>query len=204
MHPLTKLGLAVFAVLAVSPLVAVRFFARRFIYLPTSIPEEMLRAFASAEGWSLERVSVEPGVELNGLVRTGSSAASRWILFFGGNASDLGGNQAALEAIEHRAAVMDDERVVDDRGQALCLVVFVIDDDRVPGKLGSQDALLLAGPAVAEHLDQGRPGVSRPAPWRGVVQSLQRTQGQCHQANQDILSDNGGSRGFNKRTSSGM
>ena len=90
------LGLA--AIVGLSLAVVGRFFGRsrlRFPYLSGSLPAAEYRELASQPGWSASRITVAPGIELNGLVRRpqaqgqgqgqGQGNAAPWLLFYQGN-----------------------------------------------------------------------------------------------------------------------
>src|SRR4051812_42467989 len=61
----------------------------RFPYLNGPIAVAEYQALASQPGWAARRVTVAPGIGLNGLVRRPSAANAPWILFYQGNDSNL-------------------------------------------------------------------------------------------------------------------
>jgi pimeloyl-ACP methyl ester carboxylesterase len=61
----------------------------RFPYLNRPIPAAEYQALASQPGWAARRVTVAPGIGLNGLVRRPRAADAPWVLFYQGNDSNL-------------------------------------------------------------------------------------------------------------------
>jgi pimeloyl-ACP methyl ester carboxylesterase len=86
-------------VLAASPGLVVATLGRSHLYYPTQVGEAELRSLAARPGWQLERVRVDSGLVLNGLLRPPSAADAPWLLLFGGNSSSLASGQSILELL---------------------------------------------------------------------------------------------------------
>jgi uncharacterized protein len=69
---------------------------RTFIFHPTRLPAGALELLAAEPGWKLDRVRVEPDIELVGLVRPPPDEAAPWLLYFGGNAMGVADAQEVL------------------------------------------------------------------------------------------------------------
>jgi pimeloyl-ACP methyl ester carboxylesterase len=89
---------ALIVVLVLAPLLFTAIACRSLIYHPTQLSPKDVDALAAHAGWEKVRVEVGRGVRVVGLVRAPEKAGP-WLLFFGGNAADLEGNQSALELI---------------------------------------------------------------------------------------------------------
>lgn len=89
---------AIAALLVIAPMLVTLFACRSFLYHPTA------DVAAPPPGWSAQRFRAAPDVELSGLVRT-SSAGGPWILFFGGNASPIGGNRQILDLVDRTGSI---------------------------------------------------------------------------------------------------
>ena len=61
----------------------------RFPYLNRSIDPAEYRALASQPGWGARKITVAPGVSLNGLVRPPKAADAPWVLFYQGNDANM-------------------------------------------------------------------------------------------------------------------
>ena len=61
----------------------------RFPYLNRSIEPAEYRALASQPGWGARKITVAPGVSLNGLVRPPKAADAPWVLFYQGNDANM-------------------------------------------------------------------------------------------------------------------
>jgi len=61
----------------------------RFPYLNRPLPAAEYQAMAARPGWAARRLTVAPGVRLNGLVRRPKSADAPWLLFYQGNDADM-------------------------------------------------------------------------------------------------------------------
>jgi pimeloyl-ACP methyl ester carboxylesterase len=87
----TRSGLVIVglcAAIALSLGVLGRFFGRprlRFTYLTGALPAAEYTGLASEPGWSASRLTVAPGIGLNGLVRRPKAADAPWVLFYQGN-----------------------------------------------------------------------------------------------------------------------
>ncbi len=84
------LGLA--AIIGLSLAVVGRFVGRtrlRFTYLTGTLPAGEYRGLSSQPGWSASRITVAPGVGLNGLVRRPQAQDAPWVLFYQGNDANL-------------------------------------------------------------------------------------------------------------------
>jgi pimeloyl-ACP methyl ester carboxylesterase len=86
-----RLGLGLLGVLVVVAAalpVFERVFGRtrlRFPYLGQPISDAAYAELASKPGWARTRLSVAPGIELNGLLRRPGSKEAPWVLFYPGN-----------------------------------------------------------------------------------------------------------------------
>ena len=69
-----------------------RFLARkrlRFPYLTGSLSAAEYSALAAQPGWSKSRITVAPGIGLNGLVRRPQAPGAPWLLFYQGNDAEM-------------------------------------------------------------------------------------------------------------------
>lgn len=72
----------------------------RFTYLTGQISDAEYQALAAKPGWAKQRITVAPGIGLNGLVRRATAANAPWVLFYQGNdAHMLRVGQAFLERL---------------------------------------------------------------------------------------------------------
>ena len=89
--------------LALAALVLPRFLGRkrlRFPYLTGSLPAADYQALASRPGWSAVKVTVAPGIQLQGLVRRAATPQAPWLLYYPGNdAEQLRRGQAFLSDV---------------------------------------------------------------------------------------------------------
>ena len=84
------MGLA--AIVGLSLAVVGRFFGRsrlRFPYLNSALPAAEYRGLAAQVGWSASRITVAPGIGLNGLVRRPQTKDAPWLLFYQGNDANM-------------------------------------------------------------------------------------------------------------------
>jgi len=61
----------------------------RFPYLNKPLPAPEYTALAAKPGWSASRITVAPGISLNGLVRRPQAADAPWVLFYQGNDAEM-------------------------------------------------------------------------------------------------------------------
>jgi len=61
----------------------------RFTYLTGSIALARYQALAARPGWAASRITVAPGIRLNGLVRRPKAADAPWVLFYQGNDAQM-------------------------------------------------------------------------------------------------------------------
>ena len=94
---LVKILIAVVLALVALPYAVIFLFGRAFLYHPTHLTALDLARLVERPGWKLDRLPLGDGVISNGLVRPSTSADAPWLLFFGGNAMDLGQLQEVLE-----------------------------------------------------------------------------------------------------------
>src|SRR5437762_12527029 len=85
------------AVIAVLPIAVAAKYGRKILYHPPRLPPETIEALGRAPGWSVQRLKMDDGTGLVGLVRPPASETAPWIVFFGGNAFDLASSQFILE-----------------------------------------------------------------------------------------------------------
>ena len=72
----------------------------RFPYLSGQISDLEYRRLASLPGWKAARLSVAPGIALNGLVRRPAAPSAPWVLYYPGNdATQLARGQAFLSRL---------------------------------------------------------------------------------------------------------
>ncbi|MET0793144.1 MAG: hypothetical protein ABW061_16610 [Polyangiaceae bacterium] len=144
--------MGVAAVVAVSLGVFGRVFGRkrlRFPYLTGSLPAAEYRGLSTQPGWSASRITVAPGIALNGLVRRPKAADAPWVLFYQGNdANMLRVGQAFLN------------RVGADRDWGLAVFAYRGYDSsdgvaRLP-ELAADAPQILEQLCITEHVDRGR------------------------------------------------
>jgi pimeloyl-ACP methyl ester carboxylesterase len=99
-------GLGVFgvaALIAISIGILPRVLGRkrlRFPYLTGQIAPNEYQALAAQRGWSAAKVTVAPGIDLNGLVRRPNTPGAPWVLYYPGNdATQLKRGQAFLSRL---------------------------------------------------------------------------------------------------------
>ena len=61
----------------------------RFPYLTGELSPARYEALASRPGWRASKITVAPGIRLNGLVRRPTSPDAPWVLFYQGNDAEL-------------------------------------------------------------------------------------------------------------------
>src|SRR4051812_438062 len=86
------LSLGFAAVVALSVAAFARVFGPkrlRFPYLSGQISAARYQALAAQPGWASRRITVAPGIRLNGLVRRPVVADAPWVLFYQGNDANL-------------------------------------------------------------------------------------------------------------------
>ncbi len=144
------MGLA--AVVALSTGVVGRLFGRprlRFPYLTGSLPTAEYRGLSSQPGWSASRITVAPGIGLNGLVRRPKAPDAPWVLFYQGNdAAMLRVGQAFLN------------RIGADRDWGLAVYAYrgydSSDGSARLADLAADAPVIVEQLCATEHVDRGR------------------------------------------------
>jgi uncharacterized protein len=90
-------GLVLLVVLL--PILLTALACRAFIYHPTTLTKREVEALGRKAGWARTSIDVAEDVSLVGLVKASPRPDARWLLFFGGNAADIAGNQAVLDLV---------------------------------------------------------------------------------------------------------
>jgi pimeloyl-ACP methyl ester carboxylesterase len=122
---------------------------QRFPYLTGSLLPAEYRELASRPGWKASRITVAPGIGLNGLVRRPKAADAPWVLFYQGNdGAMLRVGQAFLD------------RLAADHDWGLAIFAYrgydSSDGTARLTELGSDAPEILAQLCVTEHVDRGR------------------------------------------------
>jgi pimeloyl-ACP methyl ester carboxylesterase len=92
-----KILLVAALALVLLPVALVAVFGRAFIYHPTLLTARDLARLIERPGWQLDRLPLGDGLMSRGLVHPAQAPNAPWLLFFGGNAMDLGQIQEILE-----------------------------------------------------------------------------------------------------------
>ncbi len=98
MNTLLKGAVLALCLLIALPFLFARFLGRKFIYHPTQLTDSQVRSLAN-NGWRYSPIAVNKAIVLKGLVRPPTAQQKRWLLLFGGNATDLAANRALLDMI---------------------------------------------------------------------------------------------------------
>ncbi|MEO6602260.1 MAG: hypothetical protein ABIQ16_20430 [Polyangiaceae bacterium] len=122
---------------------------QRFPYLTGSLPAVEYRELAGRPGWAASRITVAPGIGLNGLVRRPKAADAPWVLFYQGNdAAMLRVGQAFLT------------RLAADHDWGLAVFAYrgydSSDGTARLAELASDAPEILAQLCATEHIDRGR------------------------------------------------
>ena len=132
--------LAVITLILVALVLLVRIASRKLIYQTTTLAPAEVERIGARAGWKLVRLEPVPSLTLTGLVRAPPRDDAPWILFFGGNASNIDGNRAALELVAESST------------SAVGLAVFAYRGYDGSGGSPSQKMLTEDARAVAQHL----------------------------------------------------